>query len=131
MLLMEIAIEAGEPMHVAQFSSKLFKGHNARYVRGDKDRATGKWNAHNIQADLSLLVGADMLCMSPGSVNRWDDTLKKYVARPIPKYFPDWLQRVRWDSVMDSADVSNFNKRSARLRGGLSKEEHRELMKEV
>ena len=127
MMLLTISRNRGEPMTVTQFSSALFAIHAGRWVRGDKDRHTGKWNHHNIQADLSCLVGADMLCMVEGSVERWNDSLGKYEARPVPKYFMDWLQRQRWETISKNGDVSKMARRHISKRGGLSKEENSEL----
>jgi len=133
MMLLTIAFKSGEPMTVTQFSSELFAIHAGRWVHGDKDRTTGKWNHHNIQADLSCLVGADILCMVEGSVERWNDTLQKFEAQPVPKYFMDWLQRVRWESIKDTGDISKMDRRHISQRGGLSRAENAELreMKDV
>ncbi len=128
MLLMEIAIESKTPMHISQFSGALFARHALMWVKGDKDHPTGKWNASNIQREISMLLGCDMLTMVEGSVSKFDEELETFTARPIPKYYPDWIQRIRWDSVQHNGKIGYFTKRPARLRGSLSQEEHRELM---
>lgn len=60
-----------------------------RWNRNDEDEPKGEWNYHNIQADLSLLVGNDWLSMSVGE-EMFDG--QSFTVDPIPVYFLNGFQ---------------------------------------
>jgi len=55
-----------------------------RVQRDDKEGPTGQWDYHNVQADLSLMVGNKMIQMSTGTETFDEDGA---TVRPAPKYW--------------------------------------------
>lgn len=79
-----VLCDGGLPMTVDEVLRGLQKARVKRYQRSDKDKPTGSWNYHNVQADLSLMVGNNMIKMSTGT-ETFDD--HGVTVRPAPKYW--------------------------------------------
>jgi hypothetical protein len=77
-----------EHLTAKQVQGKLYALKIKRLRRGDKI-ASGEWNYHVVQAELSILVGAGLLKMSQESEEFWSDKEQKYKAKPIPKYWKE------------------------------------------
>ena len=96
-MLLDLAIEHGEPKTVREFQSRLFQVKMGnRWVRGDKDKPTGRWNYHHVQAELSILVGNDLLCMSRAQ-DSFDGDM--YVSDPTPVYWIDDHQITKYENI--------------------------------
>jgi hypothetical protein len=79
-------IMTAEHLTARQVQGKLYALKIKRLRRGDKI-ASGEWNYHTCQSELSILVGAGLLNMSQESEEFWSDKEQKYKAKPIPKYW--------------------------------------------
>lgn len=79
-------IMTSEHLTTKQVQAKLYELKIKRLRRGDKI-PMGEWNYHQVQAELSLLVGAGLLKMSQESEDFWSVKEQKYKAKPIPKYW--------------------------------------------
>lgn len=77
-----------EKMTVKQVQSKLYLLKIKRLRRGDVV-PSGEWNYHQVQAELSMLVGAGLLKMSQDSEQMWSQREQRYKAKPIPKYWKE------------------------------------------
>lgn len=68
-----------------------------RWRRGDKDEPTGGWNYHHVQANLSLLVGNNIISMT-GAEDRFNG--QEFRAQPVPKYWMTDNQQIRYTRVI-------------------------------
>ena len=85
--ILAILEAAGKRLTVRQVQRALYAQSVRRWQRGDTKEATGQWNYHQVQADLSLLVGNGHAEMS--SASEFFD-LDGYGTRPVPLY---WVKR--------------------------------------
>lgn len=115
--LLWIAYEEKRFLHVRQFQAILFEKGIKRYKKGDKEgNPTAEWNYHHVQAELSLLVGNDLLTMcaltpmlETGKKNGtlampqefYDKILDMFRADPVPRYYLDFIQKLRCESIKD------------------------------
>lgn len=76
---------------VRQIQGILYSKNIKRWQRGDIAAASGAWNYHTVQVDLSLLVGAKLIKMFVGEEDHWSESQQRYLSRPVPKYsYGDW-----------------------------------------
>lgn len=84
-----------------------------RWVKGDRRGPSAGWDKHYIQSHLSCIVGADMMCMTQGVDEHWSQDEQRFVTNPVPFYFMDWLQRIRWETVQHTGKIAKLDKRPA------------------
>lgn len=82
--ILEVLEMAFEPLSVGEVLARLRKKGVKRRRKKDGVRPSGSWDYHNVQVDLSLLVGNDLAKMSTGT-----ETFNEHgvTVRPAPKYW--------------------------------------------
>ncbi len=117
-LLLEVLHDTDEPLTVQEVQKVLFKKGWKRWQRGDGKTPTGGWNYHHVQAELSLLVGNDCVCMLPAK-ELYDKGFEMYGSDPIPVYWLDEEQRQRYPELIKwPKAIQRFTIRPPEQRGG-------------
>lgn len=88
----DIPIVAG--VTVKELQGLLYKKKIARWRRGDKKNSTGGWNYHQVQAELSLLLGNKIVTMTTPEEDNFTGQL--FEAKPTPRYYMTNEQKLRF-----------------------------------
>ena len=90
-----ILFDSDKPLVVQEVQRLLYDKGIKRHDRGQKI-ATGGWDRHEVQVDLSRLVGAELTTMT-----RAEEFVDDYGhgARPIPHYFMTLEQKERFKEI--------------------------------
>lgn len=86
--------QLGQKFTVRQVQGALYNMGFKRWRRADQHEPTGEWNYHNVQAELSLLVGKGLVKMTQDSGEYWDTKEQRYKASPVPRYWVDSVQQL-------------------------------------
>lgn len=91
MAILNELILAGKHLNVRQLQKILF---DKRVQRIHRNGSVGGFNYHEVQADLSMLVGAGLVDMTKAK-EEWDDEAQEYVADPVPVYIVKDMERAK------------------------------------
>lgn len=84
---------------VREVQKILFDKEIRRWRRGDRDYPSGGWNYHNVQAELSLLVGAEILMMSSAE-QYFHKGLQEHTTDRVPRYWMAGSQKDFFEDVV-------------------------------
>jgi len=91
----EIFLESDRPLLTKEVQGILYKKGVKRHRRGEQ-APTGEWNYHLVQAEISILLGLNLVTMT-----RTKEDFDEYgfKARPIPRYYMTELEKERFSKI--------------------------------
>jgi len=91
-VLCRVLTYAKKDLTVREVQGVIYVQRIARLKRGEKN-PSGGWNYHQVQADLSLLVGNQIITMTSPGKESFNG--QEYVISPIPKYYMTEHQKIQ------------------------------------
>ena len=79
---------------VREVQRKLWKSKTKRWNRVET-KTIGNWNYHHVQAELSILRGADLVKMTKPK-EKYDEQKGEFTTKPAPKYYMNRVQETRF-----------------------------------
>lgn len=95
-------INKSKPLNVNDIQNTIYANDPiaGRWQKNDVIIPTGDWNYHHLQAELSLVVGAGIITMGTNVVERFNIDSQMYEADPVPRYWMDDEQKIRYSTVI-------------------------------
>lgn len=97
-VLCEMLMFAKKDLTVREVQKLLYDKRLPRLKRGEKD-PSGGWNYHDVQANLSLLVGNDIISMNTVGEDSFDG--QDYFVTPTPRYYVSAFQEEQYRRIKD------------------------------